>query len=183
MAGQTGWRLPTEQELGSLWTDKGSAFLAAQGWPLDWTWSLNPFSSGHIVRRMSDGARSWATSASTDVELVTCVHGTGEFPTTISNAGLTWMRPEATARMYAAAETYCSSTAIAGHTGWRLPTQAELQALHTAKGSNFLANAGWTLDWVWTSTPFSSGHVVVRDAGATSWGDSTGPQFMTCVYP
>lgn len=79
--------------------------------------------------------------------------------------------------------TYCSNTVIAGHTGWRLPTQAELQALHTAKGSNFLANAGWTLEWVWTTTPYSVGHIVVRDAGATSWEDNIGLEFMTCVYP
>jgi hypothetical protein len=183
IAGLSNWRLPTDGELGALYSDKGSSFISAQGWTLDWIWTMTPYSSGHTVRHMSNGGGSWANTVSTDKEFVTCVRGTGEFLATLSNAGLTWTRPDATARTYADAQTYCASTSIAGHTGGRLPTQSELVALHTAKGSNVLASAGWTLDWLWTTTPYSSGRIMVRDGGATSFAYLTDAFPMTCVYP
>jgi hypothetical protein len=102
------------------------------------------------------------------------------------SGGLTWLRPDATTRTYAASQTYCSSTAIDGQTGWRLPTQSELQALHAEKGSNVLASAGWRLDWIWSSTPYSAGRlIVVRDVGATSWANNDNVDMLstTCVYP
>ncbi|NOK15860.1 Ig-like domain-containing protein [Corallococcus carmarthensis] len=181
IAGLTGWRMPVEEELTNLWVDKGTAFLAAQGWPLEWIWSMSPYFSGHVVTRMANGASSYANEA--DKQFLTCVRGTGEYPATVSHAGLTWLRPETTPRLYTDAQTYCASRTTAGHTGWRLPVSSELDALHVAKGSRFLANAGWTLEWIWTSTPYRTGHVVVRAAATESWADGTASYFVTCVYP
>ncbi|NPD23149.1 Ig-like domain-containing protein [Corallococcus exiguus] len=181
IAGQTGWRMPTVEELTDLWVDKGTSLLAAEGWTLDWIWTMSPYSSGHQVTRMSTGGVSYSND--TDKQFLTCVRGTGEYPDTVSHAGRTWMRPDATLRTYADAETYCSSRTTAGHAGWRLPTSSELEALHVTKGGRFLANAGWTLEWIWTSTPYRIGHVVLRDGAFASWGDSNGAFDVTCVYP
>ncbi|NRD55429.1 DUF1566 domain-containing protein [Corallococcus sp. AB018] len=181
IAGQTGWRMPTMDELTDLWVDKGTSLLAAEGWTLDWIWTMSPYSSGHQVTRMSTGGVSYSND--TDKQFLTCVRGTGEYPATVSHAGRTWMRPDATLRTYADAETYCSSRTTAGHAGWRLPTSSELEALHVTKGGRFLANAGWTLEWIWTSTPYRIGHVVLRDGAFASWGDSNGAFDVTCVYP
>ncbi|EAU67136.1 conserved hypothetical protein [Stigmatella aurantiaca DW4/3-1] len=183
IAGQTSWRLPTAQELGALGTDKGAAFLAAQGWTLDWLWSMSPHSSGHYVVRMSNITQSWGDMASTSQFFVTCVRGSGEFPATFSAGGMTWTRPDALGRTQAAAAAYCANTEIVGRMGWRLPSESELVALHVSKGSGFLASAGWTLDWLWTSTPYSIGHKVTRDGGVVSWGDGNSAFPMTCVYP
>ncbi|MDC0712194.1 DUF1566 domain-containing protein [Stigmatella sp. ncwal1] len=183
IAGQTSWRLPTAQELLALGIEKGAPFFAEQGWPLDWLWTLNPILSGHVVVHMSPPRESWGNMAITSQFFVTCVRGTGEFPATFSHAGMTWTRADAVERTYAMAEAYCANTAISGQMGWRLPSESELGALHTAKGSNFLARAGWTLEWVWTSTPHASGHKVMRDGGTLSWGDGTSLLPMTCVYP
>ncbi|GMU06687.1 Ig-like domain-containing protein [Corallococcus caeni] len=181
IAGQSGWRMPTVEELTDLWVDKGTSLLAAEGWSLEWIWTMTPYSTGHEVVRMSTGGVSYAFDF--DKQLLACVRGTGEYPATLTHAGRTWMRPDAPPRAYPDAGTYCSSRTTAGHTGWRLPTSSELGALHVAKGSRFLANAGWPLEWIWTSTPYRTGHVVVRAAGAESWSEGAGSYFVTCVSP
>ncbi|RKG52504.1 DUF1566 domain-containing protein [Corallococcus sp. AB011P] len=182
IAGQSGWRMPTVEELTDLWVDKGTSLLAAEGWPLDWIWAMTPISYGHRVTHMSTGGSSY--SLDSDKQFLTCVRGTGEYPATFSQAGLTWMRPDATTRTYTNAEAYCSSRTMGNHMGWRLPTSSELEALHVAKGGRFLANAGWTLEWIWTSTPYASSRIVVRGGGTWSLGDvSISSVFVTCVYP
>ncbi|WP_371807713.1 Ig-like domain-containing protein [Corallococcus sp. CA054B] len=182
IAGQTGWRMPTVEELTDLWVDKGTNQLAAAGWPLDWIWAMTPISNGHRVTNMATGGSSY--SLDSDKQFLTCVRGTGEYPATVSHAGRTWMRPDASLRTYANAETYCSSRTTANHTGWRLPTSSELEALHVEKGGRFLANAGWTLEWIWSSTPYASGLIVVRGGGTWSLGDRSASTFnVTCVYP
>jgi hypothetical protein len=51
--GQTGWRLPTKDELVSLYN---SGAMNGQGWLLDFTWSSTPFDSdSHLSVRLSDG--------------------------------------------------------------------------------------------------------------------------------
>lgn len=61
--------------------------------------------------------------------------------------GLAWMPNTGAFRTWADANAYCTSTTIDGKTGWRLPTQAELQALitsHAAAGNNWLSAPTWT---------------------------------------
>jgi hypothetical protein len=49
--GQTGWRVPTVSELGSLFAAIGNAPMAAAGWPIeaeDWYWSTTWYRTGTL---------------------------------------------------------------------------------------------------------------------------------------
>jgi outer membrane protein assembly factor BamB len=93
--------------------------------------------------------------------------------------GLTWMPESNTTYTYAQAVTFCSGTII-GLTGWRLPTESELQAL-SASGAQY--GQGWSLNWAWSSTPSSYGHYIVDVQLVTTSGDAsdTTPYTITCV--
>lgn len=83
---------------------------------------------------------------------------------------------------WAQAKADCDAT-IAGLTGWRLPTQAELQSLYA---SNFLQGRNWTLGPTWTSTtsqsPTTTGHVVIDlSNGNTQTLADTSNAFVTCL--
>ena len=67
--GQTGWRLPTVDELSSLY-DSGA--LAGQGWTLDFTWSSSPPGvGGHYGVSLYSGTVYWNGDAAAG--FVTCV--------------------------------------------------------------------------------------------------------------
>jgi hypothetical protein len=180
--GVGGWRLPTELELSNRYYDYGSEALTLQGWPSSWIWTSTPYLTGHQVARMSDGTPSYGTGGS---YAVTCVRKSNTLAVgTITSGGLTWIKPLTVARPWINTETVCADAIIAGQTGWRLPTANELSALIADKGSIALADAGWPSDWIWTSIPYSSGHLVVRPSDAlVSWGNSADSirNFATCV--
>ena len=97
---------------------------------------------------------------------------------------LTWMPVSSSIYTYAAAVTLCSGT-INGLTGWRLPTETELSALYTAYPSNssVLLGQGWTLDYTWSSTPYSTGthYYVSLYNGNVSPDYDTFSTYVTCV--
>ena len=71
----------------------------------------------------------------------------------VSN-GLTWTRNNSTfaspgRTVWLAANNTCNALIAGGHNDWRLPTNAELNALD--KG--LLKSAGWTIDYNWSETP------------------------------
>ena len=68
---QTGWRLPTAEELSALY-DSGA--MKRQGWTLDSTWSSTLYGSHyHYEVSLDYGFVDWNTDKG--VNHVTCVHG------------------------------------------------------------------------------------------------------------
>lgn len=185
VAGQPDWRLPMVSELTSLYSDKGTAFITGAGWPAGWIWASTPFSSGRYVARMSDGLTSWAPYAPGNDYSVTCVRNDAGLPAgTLTNGGLTWIRPDSTLRTWDNGNAYCSGLNIAGKTGWRLPTEEELVALYTEKGSSHIPMLEWPLGWIHASTPYSNGHKVVRMSdGIWSLAPPAEPHSTACVIP
>jgi formylglycine-generating enzyme required for sulfatase activity len=69
--GRTGWRLPTEAELKSLYA---SGAMNNHGWTLTWTWSSTPDSAGrHYNVRLTDGDVGGGANVDTNKLDVTCV--------------------------------------------------------------------------------------------------------------
>ena len=71
--GQTGWRLPTMDELTSL-SDSGA--MKDHGWTLNYTWSSTPYAGGshYTVILGGDGRYPGAGSDQYNKNLVSCVH-------------------------------------------------------------------------------------------------------------
>lgn len=179
--GLQGWRIPTSNELASVFFEKGTLNTGVSGWPTGWIWSANAAPGGREVVRMSDGARSYDRWSG--VYNVTCVRDKEAIavPTLISG-GLRWTKPDTTMRQWNAAANFCTST-IAGLTGWRLPTQQELSDLYYDKGWFNLANAGWTSGWVWASTPVYNGHSVIQMLDGKPSYSVADAYATTCVRP
>ncbi len=179
--GLRGWRLPTSNEMASVYFENGAGSLTSLGWTNGWIWTVNSAPGGHEVVRMSDGARSYDRWSG--VYNSTCVRDKNALavPTLISG-GLRWSKPDTTLRQWGAAATFCTGT-IAGVTGWRLPTHQELSDLFYDKGWFNLSNASWTAGWVWTGTPLYNGHAVVQMGdGAPSYSVADS-YATTCVRP
>jgi hypothetical protein len=100
----------------------------------------------------------------------------------VSQGGLVWM-PNNIARTWSAANTYCTSTAILGQTGWRLPTIVELQSLSSSGA--LTGQPGWVLYYTWSSLEKATqpgSHYVVDlyfNTIATEWDEYT--MNTTCV--
>lgn len=183
--GRADWRLPTKAELTALYADKGSTWLAGIGFGSSWTWSSTPYSTGLTVVRMSDGTWSWDNTGDASRYWASCVRDADGLPSnTITSGGLTWIKPPALPRPKSNADSYCSIAEWGGHTDWRLPTEAEINALYAAKGSAYMASAEWPTDWIWTSTAYSTGFKVVKVSnGAWSWANEADASrhFAACV--
>jgi hypothetical protein len=98
----------------------------------------------------------------------------------VSQGGLTWMPINSSTKNWSGANAYCTNTAINGQTGWRLPTRDELKALYD---SGAMKGQGWTLNYTWSSTPYSSGshYGVNLGYGNVLPGDDTVEFYVTCV--
>jgi TM2 domain-containing membrane protein YozV/ribosomal protein L37E len=97
----------------------------------------------------------------------------------VVQGGLTWM-PVALIRKWEDANTFCTNTAINGQPGWRLPTKGELIALYASGAMN---GHGWTLDYTWSSTPYSAGfhYYVFLYNGYSDVVIDTNGYSVTCV--
>jgi formylglycine-generating enzyme required for sulfatase activity len=98
----------------------------------------------------------------------------------VSQGGLTWMPINSPTQTWSDANAYCNNTAINGKTGWRLPTKDELSALYA---SGAMISQGWTLNYTWSSTPYSTGihyHIFLL-SGVLFWGYDTNQGYVTCV--
>lgn len=183
--GQTGWRLPTTPELQALYADKGSAALTQAGWPSSWIWSGDTYSTGYKVVRMSDGTWSWSDKADASRQFAGCVRDPEGLPAgTVASGGLTWLRPPVLPRPWTNSVGYCGTVNAGGHTDWRMPTAQEILDLYANTGSTALANAGWPTDYIWSSTPYSTGWKVVKvSTGAWSWAADADSSryFPACV--
>lgn len=179
--GLQGWRIPTTNELASVFFEKGTLNIGVPDWPTGWVWSANAAPGGREVVRMTDGARSYDRLSG--VYNVTCVRDKDAIavPTLISG-GLRWSKPDTTLRQWPAASNFCSGS-IAGLTGWRLPTQQELSDLHYDKGWPNLSNAGWTSGWVWAATPINNGHSVIQMLDGKPSYSVADAYATTCVRP
>lgn len=104
-------------------------------------------------------------------------------PGYIVQGGLTWM-PATFTRNWANANAYCTNTTINGQTGWRLPTQAELESLSSSYGpSGGFNNRWWTERHIWSSTPESMGHYFIDILVGFGWGVWDVNLFgVTCVH-
>ncbi len=186
LGNQSGWRLPSKAELLALYADKGGSYLAANGWPANWVWSFSPYSTGFSVMRSTDGLSSWAGPADANRYLISCVRDAAANPAgSFTQNGLVWARPAQAKRPWASSANYCSEAVIAGKTGWRMPTLSEISGMYTQKGVTALTQLGWPTDWIWTSTPYSSGYQVFRFSdGLTSWSPlvDTERQYLACVH-
>jgi hypothetical protein len=194
--GQTGWRLPTKEELSALYN---SGAMKDQGWALSYTWSSTPGGSGgHSYVTLGNG--SGVSYGDPNDNYVTCVQATAEAKHKqeqeaaaaeaenkkhetpkgfVSQGGLTWM-PVSFYKPWAEANAYCTNTAINGQAGWRLPTKEELSALYNSGSMN---DQGGTLAYTWSSTPDGSGkhYRVNLYSGYDGSFSDTDSVFVTCV--
>jgi len=103
----------------------------------------------------------------------------------VTQGSLTWM-PVTLSYSWANANTYCTTTTINGVTGWRMPTQLELQVLYNAYPNNSLAltGQGWTLTNTWSSTQASAGthygHNLYNGIGVLDY--DTTSYHVSCVH-
>lgn len=81
------------------------------------------------------------------------VNGVCEVPAStagnVSSGGLAWMPATTTTMAWATADAFCKTYKINDSTGWRLPTQAEL---NTFVATGQPAAKSWNLADAWTST-------------------------------
>jgi formylglycine-generating enzyme required for sulfatase activity len=190
--GQTGWRLPTVNELSALYN---SGAMKDQGWKLSFTWSSTLYGSGEHdgVNLGSGGVNSFGV-VNGDVTCVREIGKTAELHTAelhkkpkadlrkgkfVSHGGLTWM-PISIYKNWADANAYCTNANINSQSGWRLPTKNELSDLY-ASGS--MSGKEWTLDNAWSSTPDRAGfHFYVNLLkGFDHPYDDTSYVYVTCV--
>jgi uncharacterized caspase-like protein len=187
--GQTGWRLPTENELKALYS---SGAINGKEWMLSSTWSSTPEANGYWTVYLDDGLISAFPDSDKFTMFVTCVRqqqGKAAQPPSqqtetpkvnyVYQGGLTWM-PTTFEKPWAKANVYCANTAINGQTGWRLPTIDELKALYD---SGVMNGQGWTLHFTWSSTPDSAGdhYGVIMDGGIVHASYNTNDVYVTCV--
>lgn len=184
--GQEGWRLPSRAELLALYEARGANALEQAGWPSGWMWTGDAHgTSGYEVVRMSDGGGSWSDMADSSRQFASCVkESEGLPPGTVTDNGMTWLRPPVLPRPWTNTEGYCSAQRAGGHADWRLPTEPELMGLYANTGWSALAAAGWPTDFVWSATPYSSGWKVVKlSTGGGSWAgdDNASRYYPVCV--
>jgi hypothetical protein len=147
--------------------------------------------SGYVVSILTQpvGQTCFVTAGSGQVlgnqtdMMVNCTAYTGLPAGYAVQGGLTWM-PVTSSRIltWVDANAYCTGTAINGQTGWRLPTQPELNVLFFSGATD---GQGWTLGYIWSSTPTDVGshYAVVLDA----FGQINSPSldtlkaYVTCV--
>lgn len=169
--GMSGWRLPTELELSNLYYEKGAA-LVSGGWPTDWIYTSDTYASQNKVVRMTDGVWSYTNTA----HPVTCVHTvTNTAADSSGRSTLTWQQPPATTMNWTDAGSYCAAS------GMRLPTAVELANVYYENGSAYLSEKGWPSGWIWTATPASGGHQVVRMTDGLPSSGTSGPYSVACV--
>lgn len=101
-----------------------------------------------------------------------------------AQGGLAWM-PISFSDTWANAAAYCTNTTINGVTGWRMPTDTELNALYASGAMN---GKGWSLGITHASTLYFGGpnHWLVNLAtgaaagGVDSWNPL--PRYVACVH-
>ncbi|MDE1351611.1 DUF1566 domain-containing protein [Vibrio aestuarianus] len=182
MGGHADWRLPTRDELVSLYntTDSQGAFNA-YGWPtvnLAWSSTSNGTGTHNGVNLHNGNVGSGDDSNNT---YVSCVRGMHD---TVKVGELTFHRPlsesEAVAKGFTPdltftetgsygpdgmvvsrfnwsnADALCETVEMGGHADWRLPTWEELVSLYSTTDSQGAFNAyGWPSNvHAWSSTPF-----------------------------
>ena len=188
--GQTGWRLPTKDELLALYK---SGAMNNKGWVLNFTLSSTP-SSGynyHYGVFLNDGIDQQYNDAGT--YYVTCVRETSQLKPNqpeqfevrksrfISQNLLTWM-PIRYFSNWKSAEKDCSKNTddnqIYGH--WRLPTKDELVDLYH---SGAMKDQEWKLGRTWSSTPNYGNHFIVDlDSGNELPLSDSSENYVTCVH-
>lgn len=98
----------------------------------------------------------------------------------VTSSGRTWM-PVSFTGTWATANAYCSTTTINGSTGWRAPTEFDLNELYA---SGAMAGQGWTLSKTWSSTAgaaASTRKTVRLDTGAAADEAETGSAYIACI--
>jgi hypothetical protein len=203
--GQTGWRLPTDEELSALYYASGPMKYQGWGWTLGSTWSSTPVDAGkahNMIQLDNDGYVGPGVDA--HPQNVTCVRETSKIadgvstvvasntPSPngyISQGGLTWM-PVSFKKTWPDAYAYCANTTINGQTGWRLPTDEELSALVNSGAMDDMTDAmedmkvqGWTLNYTWLSSSDSAGRHHIGDPGSGKifQDNDTYINYVTCV--
>lgn len=115
-----------------------------------------------------------------------CVTPTAPSGRYVSQGGLTWMPINSSLTLtWDNANSFCANTTIYGQTGWRLPTQPELSALHAAFQNNLsaLTSQQWMLGNTWSSTGNGSSRYGVNlYSGYVFSSSTTGyTNYVTCV--
>ena len=149
----TGWRLPSNQELmglvdysGGLAADLGPAintiyfmFPVSQSQFDYWTSTADVnVSNSAWYTNFSNGSTGSAAKTTSGIYLARCVHGTqlaydhfgnnGDGTVTDQDTGLMWQRAEVTNTTWGDSLSYCNTLSLAGRK-WRLPSIRELTSL------------------------------------------------------
>ena len=101
----------------------------------------------------------------------------------VSQGGLTWMQLNDSGKKWPDANAYCNNTAVNGQTGWRLPTEVELESFYNSGATT------WVFGYSWSSTPGKVGgrdiaghYIVTLGYGGVFATPDTGIFGVTCVH-
>lgn len=197
LLGYTGWRQPTQAEV--------NAFFAARGTIGNYTYWINffgnylvsstPYGSGTYGARMLDG--SAFVMGPGNIGYNPCVRAGSVFTTSgaytpppppalplnvAQTGGLTWYRDNSALRTNAETATYCNTSALLGYTGWRQPTQAEVQAFYANRASigNYTNWINYFGNYLMSNTPYGAGMFGLRMTDGSSFV-GTGVGYNPCV--
>jgi hypothetical protein len=160
-----------------------------------WTWGIAS-ASGQRVAELGIGAMrkiasGVAIGASTDLQRAPAKDGFS-VPNTITTdpwdglppekyvtqGGLVWM-PVTFEMPWQSANDYCATTTLKGRPDWRLPTQAELNALYASGAINGKGWRSFDRIQVWSSTLLDQHHIGVNLQ--TGKSEISG-DLVTCVH-
>jgi hypothetical protein len=192
--GQSGWRLPTKDELSALFNSGAMSDREHEG--LFLTWSKTPRSDGnHFIVLLNENRQGFGfhTPMDTGLATVACVSETAEAALVtepkqkqqaelpkgyVSQGGLTWM-PISFNKHWTEANEYCNKTVINGHTGWRLPDNDELSALYMSIATK---DQGWMLNYTWSSNVYNGNNFCVNlSTGGVNEAQGISNCYVTCV--
>lgn len=144
VAGYNDWRLPTKEELGTLYTNRDliGGFTTERYWSSSWPNSYPyyvDFADGTIG--YTNGSYQYHVRA---VRTITNENDVVELPT----ANLMVQTQDLGCVNWSSAKTMCESSIVGGYNDWRLPTIEELGTLY----NNRALIGGFTTGRYWSST-------------------------------
>lgn len=177
VAGYNDWRLPTKEELMTLYSNREQI----GGFNNGKYWSSSEASTYHYYYiDFSNGTSTWDPSNNNHhhvraVRTMTSQNATVELPT----ANLMVQTQDIGKVNWNSAKLMCENSAVAGYNDWRLPTLAELMTLYTERDNI----GGFQTGTYWSSEKNSSGYPqgVYFGSGSANWDYESTSHYVRAV--